>query len=343
MGTVVTLSLISHTNVGKTTLARTLLRRDVGEVIDRAHVTDASEAYDLIDADEDRLRLWDTPGFGDTARLVRRLRREKDPLGWFLHQVWDRFTDRPLWCSQEAMRNVREEADVVLYLVNAAESPEEAGYVPLELEAADLDGAAGAAAAQPGRPRTASSYVERWRSFAGSCPLVRDVLSLDAFTRCWVEEGLLLRKVEQVLERPKREAMRRLAAAWNGANLELFGASCGRMADYLWRAACDRESPGRGSSSGGTLGRLGEALKFSAVDKRRAMKALNERLDGATGELMERLIDDSRSDRDQRGERSSRASRISRCAVTAWAWTNEAGRVLGGAISGALGGLAADA
>jgi len=35
----VTLSLISHTNVGKTTLARTLLRRDVGQVLDQPHVT----------------------------------------------------------------------------------------------------------------------------------------------------------------------------------------------------------------------------------------------------------------------------------------------------------------
>ena len=37
-----TLSLVSHTNVGKTTLARTLLGKDVGEVSDRAHVTEES-------------------------------------------------------------------------------------------------------------------------------------------------------------------------------------------------------------------------------------------------------------------------------------------------------------
>ena len=95
--TIVTLSLISHTNVGKTTLARTLLRRDVGDVRDQAHVTEVSEAYPLIETPEARLRLWDTPGFGDTRRLMRRLRHERDPLGWFLHQVWDRVTDRPLW------------------------------------------------------------------------------------------------------------------------------------------------------------------------------------------------------------------------------------------------------
>jgi predicted GTPase len=35
----VSISLVSHTNVGKTTLARTLLGRDVGEVRDEARVS----------------------------------------------------------------------------------------------------------------------------------------------------------------------------------------------------------------------------------------------------------------------------------------------------------------
>ena len=72
----VTLSLISHTNVGKTTLARTLLRRDIGEVLDQAHVTEVSEAHELVALGDDRLMLWDTPGLGDSARLVSRLRNE---------------------------------------------------------------------------------------------------------------------------------------------------------------------------------------------------------------------------------------------------------------------------
>ena len=53
------LSLVSHTNVGKTTLARTLLGRDVGEVRDAAHVTESADAHELIaSAEGDRLLLW---------------------------------------------------------------------------------------------------------------------------------------------------------------------------------------------------------------------------------------------------------------------------------------------
>ena len=69
----VTLSLISHTNVGKTTLARTILRRDIGEVLDQAHVTEESEGFDLVADGDDALRLWDTPGLGDSARQVQEL------------------------------------------------------------------------------------------------------------------------------------------------------------------------------------------------------------------------------------------------------------------------------
>ena len=87
----VNLSLISHTNAGKTTLARTLLGNDVGEVRDAAHVTEVAEAYPMLDgAHGERLLLWDTPGFGDTARLVSRLRISGNPIGWLLTQVWDR-------------------------------------------------------------------------------------------------------------------------------------------------------------------------------------------------------------------------------------------------------------
>ena len=56
---IVTLSLISHTNAGKTTLARTLLRRDVGEVRDAAHVTLFNESYTLLEHDARLLRLYE--------------------------------------------------------------------------------------------------------------------------------------------------------------------------------------------------------------------------------------------------------------------------------------------
>ena len=59
---------------GKTTLARTLLERNVGEVRDAPTSPRSAEPHAMIeDAEGDVLRLWDTPGFGDSARLAKRL------------------------------------------------------------------------------------------------------------------------------------------------------------------------------------------------------------------------------------------------------------------------------
>ena len=64
----INLSIVSHTNIGKTTLARTLLNRDIGEIADRAHVTVTADRYPLIDVPSGaRLILWDTPGFGNSV------------------------------------------------------------------------------------------------------------------------------------------------------------------------------------------------------------------------------------------------------------------------------------
>ena len=146
------LALLSHTNVGKTTLARTLLRRDIGAVMDRAHVTETAESHVLLrTAAGDELVLWDTPGFGDSVRLARRLAQSGQPLGWFLSQVWDRFADRPFWCSQQAMRAARNAADVVLYVANATEDPDAAGY-PAEQEPGLHDGRGAAYIAMVERP-----------------------------------------------------------------------------------------------------------------------------------------------------------------------------------------------
>ena len=171
----IALSLVSHTNAGKTTLARTLLRADVGEVRDAPHVTEFAEVQTMIATPEgERLLLWDTPGFGDSVRLAKRLRQSSQPIGWFLSQVWDRWRDRPFWASQQAMRNLRDEADVMLYLVNAAESPEAAGYIAPEMELLAWVGKPVIALLNqlgpPGAPALEAAELARWRSHLAVVP-----------------------------------------------------------------------------------------------------------------------------------------------------------------------------
>jgi hypothetical protein len=324
----IALSLVSHTNVGKTTLARTLLRRDVGEVLDQAHVTEAAEGFELVAVDGHVLELFDTPGLGDSVRLLKRMRQESNPLGWFLHQVWDRVRDRPLWSSQEALRNVRERADVVLYLVNASERPEEAGYVRPELDVlALLSVPLVVLLNQTGAPgRDLAADVDAWRAFLAPWPAVREVLPLDAFTRSWTQEDALLARIEPLLSGEKRPAMRALAEAWTARNLATFRASVALVAAALVETAADRE-PIRVSLA-------------AAADKRRAARVLAERLVAREEHLWAAVL----AANGLEGRAAAEATRrLDEFALAGPPVDAKGGALIGGLVTGALGGLAADA
>ena len=271
----VRLSLISHTNVGKTTLARTLLRRDIGEVRDAAHVTEVAESHTLIETPQgDALVLWDTPGFGDSARLLRRLEQSGNPLGWFLTQVWDRYTDRPFWSSQQAMRNVRDHADVVLYLANAAEDPAGAGYVDPEMRILGWIGKPVVVLLnQLGPPRPAeleAAEVDEWSRYLHTHAIVRDVLAFDAFARCWVQEDTLLERVGAVLEGARAQTFNRLAAAWQARNRAVFEQSIAVLARQLAVTALDREPAPPRSAAAAARAWMGSSMDRQAHRWRRA-------------------------------------------------------------------------
>jgi hypothetical protein len=216
----------------------------------------------------DRLRLWDTPGFGDSARLVRRLRGRSNPLGWLLGEVWDRWRDRAFWASQRALQHVQLESDVLLYLVNAAEPPAAAGYVAPEMELLDWVGKPVLVLLnQLGAPRAAAeeaAEVEAWRAHLSRWPQVRAVLPLDAFARCWVHELTLMQAAQAALADSGRAdaaaTMARLAAAWQAEREAVFSASMQTLAHSLARSACAREPLQLASAWSERLRRLGAAL-----------------------------------------------------------------------------------
>jgi len=343
----VALALVSHTNVGKTTLARTLLGRDVGTVRDAAHVTEAAERFPLIDtADGDALELWDTPGFGDSVRLARRLAQRGNPLGWFLTEVWDRFRDRPFWSTQQAVRAVLDHADVVLYLVNAAELPQEAGYVVPEMQVLDAIGKPVLVLLnQMGPPKPApeeAAQVQAWRAHLAVSPRVRGVLALDAFARCWVQELLLFDAVASVLPEEKQPAFARLSAAWRARREETFAHSMQVLAQRLARAAADRAQVADAGLRG-RLRELGAALglgrEADATPKKAAMAALAERLDADIRAGTDRLIELHGLGGQAREEILTRLA--DHYAVRERVSEGKAA-VLGGALTGALAGLKAD-
>jgi hypothetical protein len=319
----------------------------VGEVRDAAHVTERSDAHILISTSQgDELRLWDTPGFGDSARLLKRLRQAGNPLGWFLAQVWDRYVDRPFFSSQQAVRNVRDDADVVLYLVNASEDPATAGYVDAEMQILGWIGKPVIVLLnQLGPPRPAAveaGEAERWAAHLSGYSWVRDTLAFDAFARCWVQEHALLDRIGAVLPPAQGESFARLADAWRSRNRETFERSMQVLARQLAATAGDGavvSTPGVGATARAWLTSLLGARSRGDAATDAAMAKLAERLDAEVRRATDTLI--ALHGLSGRASAEILQRMGAEYAVDKAADPGKAS-LIGAALSGALGGLAAD-
>ena len=346
----ITLSLVSHTNVGKTTLARTLLGRDIGEVHDAPHVTEFADVFTMLETPQgETLRLWDTPGFGDSARLVRRMRLEGHPLGWLLMEVWDRWRDRAFWSSQQALRHVRERADVVLYLVDAGQP--DAGYLDAELQLLTwLDKPVLVLLNQLGAPREAAAEdaeLAAWRARLAAHRIVREVLPLDAFARCWVQEAALWAAAERALRAPQTQAMVRLSQAWAAQRETVFVAAMQTLAETLAGVASARQAlPESGAFTErlrdgvqGALRALTKNVSDDTTPLARATQALADAAQVHVREGTQQLLELH----GQRGQAQDQILARVAQQVTLRSKLGEGRAALwGGALSGALLGLKAD-
>ena len=265
--TEIVLSLISHTNIGKTSLARTILRRDIGEIRDEPHVTDESTRHILLESGDAALVLWDTPGFGHVGELIKRLEREENVWGWLMNEVVDRFFNRPLYCSLEAVRNIRNHSDVVLYLVNVQENPGDAGYVQMEFRLLE-------ALAKPvvlvlnqvhvdqlvNRERMQRLKAE-WRKNLEAFSCLREVVVLDAFMRSWHHEIHLMDVVQPLLAEPKRTAMLHLRQNYIHQQEKILDRCSEAACRVFWFARSQTHSPVQGTDAKDVFLRLAADLQ----------------------------------------------------------------------------------
>lgn len=338
----IVLSLISHTNVGKTALARTLLRTDVGEVADSAHVTVIPERYTLIESGDAVARLWDTPGFGSNlAKLAKRLRSSKNPVGWILHQVWDRAQDKSLWCSQEAIRNVQTDADLVLYLVDASQSPRALSYVDLEIEIIEwIQKPVLVFLNQTGAPDAERDRLNEaeWQAHLSKHEIVKNVSTLDAFTRSWTQEHEILGKAAEVLGGRKGKTAKLLQKAWLGKNLDIFDQSVTQIAKLAHFSLSDIEPIPEEN--------LLEKVKKQVLNRKEHQKELEQ----IQSRMYERLADETKKTVNSlisiHGLDGETASRLEEASGDKFSVKRNVEESLiatfGGAVSGLVGGLSAD-
>jgi hypothetical protein len=338
-------ALVSHTNNGKTTLARTLVGADVGEVRDAAHVTTFAEAHPLQTTPAgDSLLLWDTPGFGDSVRLLKRLALTGNPIGWFLREVFDRYRDRPFWLSQQALRAAKEEADVVLYLVNSSEAPGDAGYLPAEMNILEWLGKPVVVLLNqmgPPRPGAAEGAEQQeWKQHLARFGVVREVLALDAFARCWVHEHVFYEAVAPLIAPDKQAGYARLRAAWEAHNRQRYASALRICAEQV--AAAARDSQAVPEQGGGFLRSALKAVGLSKDQQKRqeaAMAALVERLNGEINKATMRMLVLHKVDPGEARVINTRV--LDNFKVRAPVDKAQAG-LLGAVVSGAATGLSAD-
>lgn len=344
-GVTIQFALISHTNNGKTTLARTLVGMDVGEVRDAAHVTVFAESHTLLATPQgDSLLLWDTPGFGDSVRLLRRLALAGNPIGWFLREVVDRYRDRTFWLSQNALRTARDAADVVLYLVNSTEHPRDAGYLPAEMKILEWLGKPVVVLLnQMGPPRPAPEELAEqatWKQHLAEYPVVREVLAMDAFARCWVHERVFYEAVGKLIEPASQEGYARLFAAWEASNADRFRRAMEITAQQLAAAARDSEPVPEEKKNLLRSAMNAVGLRKGAEQRaEKAMAAMLERLNSQVGAATGRLLALHKLDPGEAAKINARVRQ--NFAIRAPVDKAQAG-LIGAIVSGAATGLSAD-
>jgi hypothetical protein len=132
----------------------------------------------------------------------------------------------------------------VLYLVNATEEPAMAGYIAPELQLLEWIGKPVIVLLNqtgPPKDRHEQQRLEQpWKDYFAPYGFVKGVYSLDAFSRCWVQEGILFEAVQSLLSPDDRPIMTRLFSAWQRANLALFHSAMEQWAVVVAHAASAR-------------------------------------------------------------------------------------------------------
>ena len=347
--TTINLILMSHTNVGKTTLVRTLLGQDVGEVLDAPDVTTAITSYDLaVGNDGETLRLWDTPGFGDSFRLAKRLKQKYGWWAWLVREVWDRHKNPRLWRQQRVVMDIKSRADAVLYLINSVERPDDAIYVAPEVDVLTWIGKPVLAILNQFNSseniERGSSAINEWSNALSVYPVIKSALSLDSHTRCWVQELVLYEKIGHILQNHNHAIYARLSKSIQLEHCRRFDASIDSIADYLIETAIDKVDFTSNFSDKLKDAKDWICNKFKRGDsspspKEQAMEVLTQRYIGKTKELTDKLIEINRLAGVSAGEIIETAKEM----VYFKKQINESASALAGAmISGALTGLGAD-
>ena len=148
-------------------------------------------------------------------------------------------TNKAFWLNQRAIKHVRDISSVVLYLVNASDLPKTAPYITAEMQILSwIDKPVIVLLNQMGKPRTHAEEqadVAAWREAMAPYPFVKDILPMDAFARCWVQETALFDSIGRALPAQMHSTFDTLRDIWTRSRRALYLSSVDAMARHMWR------------------------------------------------------------------------------------------------------------
>lgn len=284
---------------------------------------------------------------GDSVRLAERLKARSNPIGWFTSEIWDRLTDKSLWLNQQAIKHVRDKSLVILYLVNASESPEAVPYVKAEMDIlAWVNKPVIVLLNQMGEarpPEEEKAEVELWRDYLKPYAFVKAVMPMDAFARCWVQEYEFWKEIELCLTDADKPTFASLHATWIRQKQALYSSSLEAMAAYMVKVSNDKEVLASQSLIE-RLRSIGRSLGFIKKDLHGAMEdaqvALSTRAADWLCTLTQRLI--NINGLEGSGTKAEILRRMRSDWETQATIDPKAASLLGAVAGGAVSGIAAD-
>ncbi len=142
---------------------------------------------------------------------------------------------------------------------------------------------------RPDAPETeVPGLVARCESQAREQPLVAQVLSFDAFARCWVQDPVLLDAIGRCLPQAKAPGFARIVAAWDERNQQRLRRSMAAAAEHLIYAARQSQEVPGSAVSARSLVSAGER-QAQAQARQAAIDAVVARLDRSAAEMLVRL------------------------------------------------------
>jgi hypothetical protein len=236
----INVAIVGHTNAGKTSLIRTLLRDDqFGKVDDAAGTTRYVEKSAIFSGDDEVLDLYDTPGFEDSSALLLVLEglsktvEARVPVD-LLRAFIDRAEDYPDFEQEIKVLRQSINSDVLLYMIDVREPL--LGKYSDEVEILSKAG-------KPILPvfnfiAGNSEALQRWREQMAQFNL-HSALEFDTVAFDFEAEKRLYQKLQSLLEK-QYETLQALIdyrqEVWNNLN----HAAAQRIFQLLTEVACHR-------------------------------------------------------------------------------------------------------